>query len=185
MDTATKINIIVGIVNLIAFIWNTIQGQRNRRWDVMDKTKRSVREKQAMITFEFMGLSGGPQGRFFDIRATNNGIMPARDIVIKIDGIEEEFKADSIKPGLPLIRRKIRLDDQELGTKELSDPKATLTYKDNFGLPNTGTITVRISQIERDDNNYNLEFSKQEPDEYNNYIKYTNKEYKKIYKTLY
>ena len=39
MDTVTKINIFVGLLNLVAIIWNTIQGYKNRRWDVMDKIK--------------------------------------------------------------------------------------------------------------------------------------------------
>ncbi len=185
MDTATKINILVGVINLLALIWNTVQGYRNRRWDVVDRMKRAVREKQARIAFELKGLCDGPDGRFFDVRATNKGGLPAKDIVIKIDGIEDVIKADQIDPRWPLVRTRIKFDDQDLGMKEVNTPKATLTYKDDFGLRNVGTIRLVILQEKRADNNYNLAFSKQEPDEYNAYIRYKNKEYKKIYKSLY
>jgi hypothetical protein len=184
MYTATKISIVVGIAGLILAILFAIRGYRTRRWDITDTIKRAVREKQARIYFELGVTGGGPEGKFFDIRVTNKGGMPARDIVIKIDGIEDEIKADSIYSRWPLERKRIKFNDKNLGMKELSNPKATLTYQDNFGLPNTGTITVLISQIKRADNTYSIEFSKQEPDEYNAYIRYTDKEYRKIYKSL-
>ena len=126
-----------------------------------------MREEQARISFLPGHVTGGPDGTFFDIRVINTGGMPPRDIVIKVDGIEEEFKVDEIDPRWPLDRKRIRFNNKALGMEKLSDLKATLTFKDNFGLPNTGTIRVGIIQIKRADNNYNLQFTKQEPDEYN------------------